>query len=142
MFLSNLLFCGVSYIISCEHKFLFIPMRLYFMKIHVWGVSYFSSEHKLLFMRRYICFIKRHVWRVSYFSSEHKLLFMKRHVCFMKRHVCFIYVSFSLYETISSKLKHYYYNLSLYIPIYTTQSSIHFTLTVFSTHLVRDSNGR
>ena len=110
-------------------------MRLYFMKIHVWGVSYFSSEHKLLFMRRHICFIKRHVWRVSYFSSEHKLLFMKRHVCFMKRHLCFIQKNpkfeFSLYETIFFKLKHYYYNLSLYILIYTTQSSIHFTHCVF-----------
>ena len=65
---------------SSEHKSLFIPIGLCFMKKHVGRVSYFSSEHKPLFM-------KRHVWRVSYFSSEHKPLFMKRHVCFMKRHV-------------------------------------------------------
>ena len=45
---------------SSEHKPLFIPIGLCFMKRHLWRVSYFSSEHKLLFM-------KRHVWRVSYF---------------------------------------------------------------------------
>ena len=30
----------------------------------------------------------------------------------------------SLYETIFSKLKHYYYNLSLYIPIHTTKPQL------------------
>ena len=40
VFLSNLLFCGVSY---------------------------FSSEYKPLFMKRHVCFMKRHIWRVSYF---------------------------------------------------------------------------
>ena len=32
-------------------------------------------------------------------------------------------LEFSLYEAILSKLKHHYYNLSMYIPIYTTLSS-------------------
>ena len=40
MFLSNLLFCGVSYFLS-EHKSLFIPIGLYFIKRHVWRVNYF-----------------------------------------------------------------------------------------------------
>ena len=31
-------------------------------------------------------------------------------------------LEFSLYETIFSKLKHHYYNLTMYIPIYTTNS--------------------
>ena len=66
VFLSNLLFCGVNYF-SSEHKPLFIPIGLCFMKIHVWRVNYFSSKHKLVFMKRHVCFMKRHVWRVSYF---------------------------------------------------------------------------
>ena len=157
MFLSNLLFCGVSYFLS-EYKPLFIFIGLCFMKMHVRRVSYFSSEHKFLSIFIGLCFMKRHIWRVSYFSSEHKPLFMKMHICFMKMHiwkVSYFFIKnltkietsstflnshqkipensnfriftwkipeleFSLYKTIFSKLKHHYYNLSLYIPIYTT----------------------
>ena len=76
----------VSYF-SSEHKPLFISIGLCFMKRHIRKVSYFSSEYKLLFIPIGLCFMKRHVQSVSYFSSEHKPVFMKKHVCFMKRHV-------------------------------------------------------
>ena len=141
----------VSYF-SSEHKPLFIPIGLCFMKRHVWSVSYFSSEHKPLFISIGLCFMKRHIRKVSYFSSEYKPLFMKRHVCFMKRHVwrvSYFFIKqltkietsstflnnhqkilqkipeleFSFYETIFSKLKHHYYNISFYIPIYTTATT-------------------
>ena len=42
VFLSNLLFCGVSYF-SSEHKPLFIPIGLYFIKKHVWRVKMFHK---------------------------------------------------------------------------------------------------
>ena len=46
MFLSNLLFCGFSYFLS-EPKFLFIPIKLYFIKRHVWRVKMFHKTiHK------------------------------------------------------------------------------------------------
>ena len=46
VFLSNLLFCGVSYILS-EHKSLFIPIGLCFIKKHVWRVKMFHKTiHK------------------------------------------------------------------------------------------------
>ena len=46
VFLSNLLFCGVSYFLS-EHKPLFIPIGLYFIKRHVWRVKIFhKTVHK------------------------------------------------------------------------------------------------
>ena len=77
----------VSLQLSSEQKPLFILIELYFMKRHIWRVSYFSSEHKPLFIPIGLCFMKRHVWSVSYFSSEHKPLFISIGLCFMKRHI-------------------------------------------------------
>ena len=77
----------VSLQLSSEQKPLFILIELYFMKRHIWRVSYFSSEHKSLFIPIGLCFMKSHVWKVSYFSSEHKPLFIPIGLCFMKRHV-------------------------------------------------------
>ena len=118
VFLSNLLFC--------EHNPLFIPIRLCFMKSHIWKVSYFSSEHKLLFMKRHVCFMKMRVWRVSYFFIKwltkieiSSTLLNSRQKILQK----IPELEFSFYETIFSKLKHHYYNISFYIPIYTTATT-------------------
>ena len=64
MFLSNFWFCEVSF--SREHKPLFIPIGLCFMKKHVWRVSYFFIK-RLTNIEISLCFMKRHMWRVGYF---------------------------------------------------------------------------
>ena len=66
--------------------------------------------------------MKMHIWRVSYFfikwltKIETSSIFLNNHQKILKNSD----FKFSLYETIFSKLNHHYYNLSLYIPIYTT----------------------
>ena len=121
---------------SSEHKPLFIPIGLCFMKRHEWKVSYFSSEHKPLFMKRHACFLKRHIWRVSYFFIK-RLIKIETFSTFLNSHQKILQkilensnfwiftkknleLEFSLYKTIFSKPKYHYYKLFLYIPIYTT----------------------
>ena len=64
VFLSKFCLCELSF--SREHKLLFIPIGLCFMKRHVWRISYFFIK-RLTKIETLICFMKRHVWRVSYF---------------------------------------------------------------------------
>ena len=75
--------------------------------------------------------MKRHVWRVSYFfiiwlsKIETFSTFMNSHQKIFENSYFRIFtqkipkLEFSLYKTIFSKLKHHYYNISLYISIYT-----------------------
>ena len=98
-------------------RFLVILSNLLFCE-----VSYFSSEHKLLFMKRHVCFMKRHVWRVSYFFIK-RLTKIETSSTFLKSGQKILELEFSFYETIFSKFKHHYYNISFYIPIYTTATT-------------------
>ena len=56
----------VKLVFSREHKPLFIPIGLYFMKRHIWRVGYFFIK-RLTKIETSLYFMKRHVWRVSYF---------------------------------------------------------------------------
>ena len=79
--------------------------------------------------------MRKHVWRVSYFfikrltKIETSSIFLNSHQKILENSRKFRFqiftqkipeLEFSLYETIFSKLNHHYYNLSLYISIYTT----------------------
>ena len=105
------------------------------MKRHVQRVNYFLSEHKPLFIPIGLCFMKRYVWRVSYFFIK-RLTKIETSSTFLNNHQKILQkilensdfrsftqkipeLELSLYETIFSKLNYHYYNLSLYIPIYT-----------------------
>ena len=76
----------VSLQLSSEQKPLFILIELYFMKRHIWRVSYFSSEHKPVFMKKHVCFMKRHVWRVSYFFFIKQLTKIEISSTFLNNH--------------------------------------------------------
>ena len=106
----NFLFCGVSF--SREHKPLFIPIGLYFMKRHIWRVSYFFIKQ-----------LTKIETSSTFFNSNKKILENSRKFRFSNFLRIFTYkiseFEFSLYETIFSKLKHHYYNLFIYIPLYT-----------------------
>ena len=93
-----------------------------------------------LFYETSLCFMKRQVWRVSYFfikrltkietssiflNSHQKILENSRKFRFQIFTQKILELEFSLYETIFSKLNHHYYNLSLYILIYTTHTHTH-----------------
>ena len=107
------------------------------MKRHVWRVNYFFIK-RLTKIETSLCFMKKHVWRVSYFfikqltKIETSSIFLNSHQKILENSRKFKFqiftqkitkLEFSLYKTIFSKLNHHYYNLSLYIPIYTTTTN-------------------